>query len=139
MDVMLTGKRNYDELMEWFDVQPEDVLRDFPIPKELIVPKEGLSKACIEELLSDNPDEYLKGYAEVLNKYYNGRLRWGGRPEPHDKEWCLAFNFYDAPLFDVERYTESLREITDDNRWCFDKVELTQSGEGEVFLFRRNK
>ncbi len=136
MDVMLTSKENYDKLMEWFYFQPKDVVRDFPIPKELIVPVPD-NKAQLGELLSENPEEYRINYGNSLNKYFYTRLFSGEKPSLFDKEWKVACNPYDAQFFDVERYTEELREVTGDNSWCFDKVQYTSYG--MTYCFRKEK
>lgn len=133
MNVVLTSKENYDKLMEWFCVQPKNVIRDFPIPEELIVPVPAC-KAQLEELLSENPYEYRKQYAESLNGYYYTRLRSNKEPSPFDKELYVALNSYNAQFFDVERYTKELREVTGDNRWRFDKVD-THTEYGKTYCF----
>lgn len=138
MKVTLTSKENYDKIMGWFYVQPKDVLRDFPIPKELIVPIDGLPRAQIDELLSDKPEEYRKDYAESLNKYYCTRLHFEA-PDHFDKEWHVAFNLYNTQLFDAERYAKELREVTGDNRWCFDKAMTHHSGYGKIYCFIKEK
>lgn len=134
MNVMLTSKENYDKIMEWFYVQPKDVTRDFPIPNELIVPVEGLPKAQIEELLSDNPEEYRINHAKEINEFYYISL-YCNKPSRFDKEWYVALNPYDAQFFDAEMYAEELREVTDDNGWRFDKVDNYHSGYGKIYCF----
>lgn len=138
MDVILTSKENYDKLMEWFYVQPKDVIRDFPIPKELIVPVPR-ERAKLEEILSDNPEQYRIDYAESLNKGLYTMLLYDKKPSLFSKDWYVALNPYDTQLFDVERYTEELREVTGDNRWCFDKIYTPHTGYGEIYCFRKEK
>lgn len=134
MDVILTSRENHEKLIRWLYAQPIDVIRGFPVPKELIVPVEGLPRCQIEELLSDNPDKYRKDYAAVLNVAYYESLYYK-KPAFYEKEWYVSLNPYDAQLFDAEMYAEGLREVTGDNRWRFDKTGYHQNGNGKVFCF----
>lgn len=87
-----------------------------------------IPRAQIDELFSDDPEKYRKDYAKTLNKAYCTMLRYERKPTPHDKEWYVAFNLYDAQFFDAEMYAKELREVTGDNGWRFDVAREHQDG-----------